>query len=337
MRRSSEPEERAQFTVAELLARYGGAAPTPGRRHRRAAEDSDSVADPAALDSVALNPVAMDTAAQPVVERNWAGIREQTVRPSEPPPDLPGRHGSPYVDPPQVDLFQSYSAQSYPTQGYPTQGYPTQSYPTQSYPTQSYSTQPHLNGRGSPGWTPAVGPPSVVAGRVPATPPPVAERAPLSKSALSDGPATDQLLRLDPVPVDPAPWSSRQPGSAQPSSAQPPTGLDTATRAIPEQSENVAADGAQAQESGSPLWEWAVMVSQIGIGVVGGAALWLICEWLWQRIPVGALVVALAVITGLVWVVRRVRCAEDLQTTVIAVLVGLFVTVSPAALLLVSR
>jgi hypothetical protein len=49
-----------------------------------------------------------------------------------------------------------------------------------------------------------------------------------------------------------------------------------------------------------------------------------------------ALVVALVVITGLVWVVRRVRRAEDLQTTVIAVLVGLFVTVSPAALLLVG-
>ncbi len=79
------------------------------------------------------------------------------------------------------------------------------------------------------------------------------------------------------------------------------------------------------------------MVSQVGIGVVGGAALWLICEWLWQRIPVVALVVALAVITGLVWVVRRVRRAEDLQTTVVAVLVGLFVTVSPAALLLVGR
>ncbi|PZS38204.1 MAG: hypothetical protein DLM62_15010, partial [Pseudonocardiales bacterium] len=78
-------------------------------------------------------------------------------------------------------------------------------------------------------------------------------------------------------------------------------------------------------------------VSQVGIGIVGGAALWLICEWLWQRIPVMALVVALAVITGLVWVVRRVRGAEDLQTTVVAVLVGLFVTVSPAALLLVGR
>jgi Flp pilus assembly protein TadB len=89
-------------------------------------------------------------------------------------------------------------------------------------------------------------------------------------------------------------------------------------------------------EYGSPVREWAVMVAQIGIGIVGGAALWLICEWLWQRMPVVALIVALAVITGLVWVVRRVRRADDLQTTVIAVLVGLFVTVSPAALLLVG-
>jgi hypothetical protein len=347
MRRSSEPEERAQFTVAELLARYGGAAPPTGRRHRRAVEDSDSVADPAAadpaaVDTAAVDATAADTAVQPVVERNWVGTREPTVRPSEPLPDSPGRHGSPYVESPQIDLFQSYSTQGYPTQGYPTQSYPTQGYPTQSYPTQSYSTQPHLNGRAGPGWAPAVGPPSVVAGRVPVTPPPVAGRAPLSRSALDDGPATDQLPRLDPVPVDPAPWSSRwlasaQPDSDQPDSPRPSAGLDTATRAIPEQSENAAADEAQAQESGSPLWEWAVMVSQIGIGVVGGAALWLICEWLWQRVPVGALVVALAVITGLVWVVRRVRCAEDLQTTVIAVLVGLFVTVSPAALLLVSR
>ena len=221
MRRSSEPEERAQFTVAELLARYGEAAPTTGRRHRRDAEDPDPVVDTAA--------------------------------------------------------------------------------------------QPQLSGQAGQGWTPAVGPPSVVAERLPAPRPLVARRTPLDRTALPDGPVTDQLPRLDPVPVDPAPW------------------------AIPERNENVVAEKVQAQEPGSPLWEWAVMVSQIGIGVVGGAALWLICEWLWQRIPLVALVVALAVITGLVWVVRRVRRAEDLQTTVIAVLVGLFVTVSPAALLLVGR
>ncbi|MGI9062376.1 MAG: hypothetical protein ACR2FQ_00940 [Pseudonocardiaceae bacterium] len=91
------------------------------------------------------------------------------------------------------------------------------------------------------------------------------------------------------------------------------------------------------EEERSPVREWALVGGQVGLGVVGGAVLWLVCEWLWQSIPVVALVVALLVITGLVWVVRYVRRTEDLQTTVIAVLVGLFVTVSPAALLLVGR
>ncbi|MGH3773794.1 MAG: hypothetical protein ACRDRW_20790 [Pseudonocardiaceae bacterium] len=250
MSRSSEPEERAQCTVAELLARYGEAAPAPGRRHRRAAQE------PAA---------AAYAAAQPVADRN--------------------------------ESPQSYSA--------------TQHEVTQNEVTQNEVTQPHLNGRAGQGWAPAVGPASVVPGRVLVTPPLAAARAPLRWTTRADDPVTEQLPRLDPVPaVVPA-----------------PVPVDPAP----------AADEAQAQESGSPWWEWAVMVSQVGIGIVGGAALWLICEWLWKQIPVVALVVALAVITGLVWVVRRVRRAEDLQTTVIAVLVGLFVTVSPAALLLVGR
>jgi hypothetical protein len=171
-----------------------------------------------------------------------------------------------------------------------------------------------------------------------------------------DGPVTEQLPRLDPMPVASTAWPSRRPESLypgarvdpgprldpgsrlDPGNSQPPAGLRSTSRATAEPTEDpVATDEGQAQQERSPLWEWAVMVSQVGIGVVGGAALWLICEWLWQRIPVVALVVALAVITGLVWVVRRVRRAEDLQTTVVAVLVGLFVTVSPAALLLVGR
>ena len=49
-----------------------------------------------------------------------------------------------------------------------------------------------------------------------------------------------------------------------------------------------------------------------------------------------ALVVALAVTVGLVLLVRKIRRADDLQTTVLAVLVGLIVTVSPAAMLLVK-
>ena len=86
----------------------------------------------------------------------------------------------------------------------------------------------------------------------------------------------------------------------------------------------------------SPGREWLVMAGQLALGVLGGAAVWLAFNWLWVALPAAALVVALAVIVGLVWIVRKIRHAEDLQTTVLAVLVGLVVTVSPAALLLLS-
>jgi hypothetical protein len=287
MRRTSEPEERAQFTVAELLARYGESAPTTGRRHRRAADPPSTATDPGP------QPTELSGSDSPQVSSTRG-------------------------DSPSGDLFQSTSTHD-----------------------RSTMTQPHLNGLAAPGWAPAVGPPTVGAGRAPVTSQMVTRRASLTGVALSDGPVTDQLPRCDPMPVDPHPWSSRpasaHPTTTQPPSAQPPAGLGTSPD-IPEQIEHAtAADEAPTQESVSPWWEWTLMVSQIGIGVVGGAALWLICEWLWQRTPVVALIVALAVITGLVWIVRRVRRAEDLQTTVVAVLVGLFVTVSPAALLLVGR
>ena len=269
MRRSSEPQERAQFTVAELLARYGDAAPAAGRRRRRADDDGD--------DRAADTP-AVRGAAQPVMERNWSASSAE-------------------------------------------------------------STQPRLTGPTLQQWSPAVGPPPVVGAQMPVAPAALPRRAPLpSATPPPDGPVTEQMPRVDQVSGSSANGSSRRPASAYPRNSQPPAGLRSTSRAIAEPVEKaVTADDETAQPAGSPLWEWAVMVSQVGIGIVGGAALWLICEWLWQRIPVVALVVALAVITGLVWVVRRVRGAEDLQTTVVAVLVGLFVTVSPAALLLVGR
>ncbi|HEV7827823.1 MAG TPA: hypothetical protein VGP04_03020 [Pseudonocardiaceae bacterium] len=312
MRRSSEPEERAQFTVAELLARYGDPAPTAGRRHRRAADDVGIIAD---------------TAAQPDVPPNGADRREPTLRQSGPllATDAPVRHRSPGPEPTWAPATRRDATQS-----------------------ESTSTQPNLNGGTRRDWAPAVGTPSVATTSAPLASPAVARRAPLTRTAFPDGSGTDQLPRFDPVPAYSASWPSRPavrsparsapPASAPPASAQPPAGLGAATRAVPEQKANSDFDDEiEDAQAASPLWEWAAMVSQIGIGVVGGATLWLICEWLWQRIPVLALVVALAVITGLVWIVRRVRRAEDLQTTVIAVLVGLFVTVSPAALLLVGR
>jgi len=91
------------------------------------------------------------------------------------------------------------------------------------------------------------------------------------------------------------------------------------------------------REPRSAAREWMVMVGQLAVGVLGGAAVWLGFNWLWGALPQAALVVALAVIAGMVFIVRKIRKAEDLQTTVYAVLVGLLATVSPAALLLLNN
>ncbi|MEV6832515.1 hypothetical protein [Amycolatopsis sp. NPDC051102] len=94
---------------------------------------------------------------------------------------------------------------------------------------------------------------------------------------------------------------------------------------------------AEPEPAASPGKQWLALAGQLAMGVVGGAAVWLGFNWLWVNIPAAALVAALLVVVALVWIVRKIRRAEDLQTTVLAVLVGLVVTVSPAALLLVGR
>ncbi|MFB9905184.1 hypothetical protein [Allokutzneria oryzae] len=91
------------------------------------------------------------------------------------------------------------------------------------------------------------------------------------------------------------------------------------------------------EDEPSPVKEWLVMLAQLGGGLVGGAGLWLGFQYLWSWMAPVALFLALAVIGGMVWLVRKIRKADDLQTIVLTVLVGLVVTISPAALLLVNR
>lgn len=107
-----------------------------------------------------------------------------------------------------------------------------------------------------------------------------------------------------------------------------PAGLDDAEEVAEEDPEDAA--------QRSPAKEWLIMIGQLAVGVLGGAGLWLAFNYLWRSVPAAALVVALAVTVGLVLLVRKIRRADDLQTTVLAVLVGLIVTVSPAAMLLVK-
>lgn len=101
--------------------------------------------------------------------------------------------------------------------------------------------------------------------------------------------------------------------------------------------DDLDADDADDERETSPTREWLIMGGQLALGVAGGAAVWLGFNWLWRVLAPAALIGALAVIVGLVLIVRKIRKAEDLQTTVLAVLVGLVVTVSPAVLLLLGR
>jgi hypothetical protein len=91
---------------------------------------------------------------------------------------------------------------------------------------------------------------------------------------------------------------------------------------------------AEPGEAGSGLRAWAFLVGQGIAGAVSGALLWVGFRFLWLNLPVVALAAAVVATAGLVLVVRTMRGSDDLQTTMLAVLVGLIVTISPAVLLL---
>ncbi len=158
---------------------------------------------------------------------------------------------------------------------------------------------------------------------------PAALSSPVPRRDVPAAPVTGQ----PPAGLDDGDWDESP--SAGAVATHPPLVPQPGTAEVPG---SYGADGDHpAGEEASTTREWLVMATQLSAGVIGGAALWLAFQWMWRNLPVLALAVALVVITGLVWVVRVLRKAEDLQTTVVAVLVGLFVTVSPAALLLVAQ
>jgi hypothetical protein len=97
------------------------------------------------------------------------------------------------------------------------------------------------------------------------------------------------------------------------------------------------AEPEEAVSTASPGKQWLALAGQLALGVAGGAGVWLGFNWLWVNLAPAALIGALVVIVALVWIVRKIRRAEDMQTTLLAILVGLVVTVSPAALLLVAK
>lgn len=77
--------------------------------------------------------------------------------------------------------------------------------------------------------------------------------------------------------------------------------------------------------------QWLVLAGQAVVAVIVGALLFKGFERLWDVLPWVALILAVLVIVGLVAVVRILRRTDDLISIVIAIAVGVFVTLGPLA------
>ena len=80
--------------------------------------------------------------------------------------------------------------------------------------------------------------------------------------------------------------------------------------------------------------QWLILGGQAVGSAVAGMLLFKGFEQIWDTMPFVALILAMVVILGLVALVRVLRRTDDILSTVIAVVVGIFVTLGPLAFLL---
>lgn len=86
----------------------------------------------------------------------------------------------------------------------------------------------------------------------------------------------------------------------------------------------------------SPSVQWLLLIGQVLAGLAVGVALFWGFTELWRWNVYFALILAVAVIFGLVTLVHVVRRSQDLISTLLALGVGLLVTIGPLVLLLVA-
>ncbi|QNG19818.1 hypothetical protein G4H71_15575 [Rhodococcus triatomae] len=100
--------------------------------------------------------------------------------------------------------------------------------------------------------------------------------------------------------------------------------------------EDAADDDAPEDEARSSTREWLVLAGQGVAAVIAGALMFKGFEKLWDTLPWVALILAVLVIVGLVAMVRILRRTDDITSFVIAVVVGMIVTLGPLAFMLAS-
>lgn len=92
-----------------------------------------------------------------------------------------------------------------------------------------------------------------------------------------------------------------------------------------------------AAEGKGALRQWAALTAQAVVGVAVGAALFVGFERLWDSLPYVALVLAILAILAMVAVVRILRKTDDIVSMLMAVVVGVIVTIGPLAFVLSTR
>lgn len=311
-------EQRHQRTVAELLAEYGGQV-DGGRRHRHRRPDQEA--------EEAVESDLTTTAPQAIIERVHSESPEVDWKParnghSHAYGTRNGTVASPPPAPPTPPPAQSAPPKSAPPKSAPPPA-PPKSAPPKSAPPPPAPPAGALSAR--------------LDGAVEAPPTRRWERRPPPEAEHS----TDQFeVYAEPEAFDPEPWRNDDLEAARLEHDYEADFDDPAV--VDDHDYDVGYDSDQDRaldevDERTPGQQWLAVAGQLALGVIGGAVVWLLFNWLWVQIPAVALGAALLVIVGLVWIVRRMRRAEDLQTTVLAVLVGLVVTVSPAAMLLLDR
>ncbi|MDT7598017.1 MAG: hypothetical protein QOK26_94 [Pseudonocardiales bacterium] len=270
-------------------------------------------------------------------------------------PSSPSGTGSYPADPYKADPYKAdpYKADSYLPEAYLGESYPVDGYPSKAAkpPERPTETMPRIGRRPGPSTGPITNPLSptglaaLKAGPVapvemsPGAPDVMgtgAMRTGATRAVEASGPSTQvsssavlfddedddgDLDQLGARPV--AGKRGRTKRSARGPMVDVPAGLD--------------ADDADLEDRSAGWKAWAILIAQGIGGAVGGAVLWVGFRYLWLNLPVVALAAAVLATVGLVMVVRTIRGSDDLQTTMLAVLVGLIVTISPAVLLLAVR
>lgn len=101
-------------------------------------------------------------------------------------------------------------------------------------------------------------------------------------------------------------------------------------------SDTVVVDEFPLASKHSPLAQWLIIVGQVLVGLVLGAGGFWGFVQLWRWNVYFALVLSAVVIFGIVTIVHLVRRRHDLSTTLLALGVGLFITLGPLILLATS-